>query len=352
MFITGLGTAVPNARYTQEECWNFAGSAEEVRRLTPRSQTLLRKILLGENGVEARYLALDSLDDIFKSDPDTLHRRFALHAPALAIAAARRALANAGTDLLQVDALIVSTCTGYLCPGLSSYISEGLALGPDILLLDLVGQGCGAALPNLTAAEALLASGRARHVLSVCVEICSAAFYLDDDPGVLVSACLFGDGAAAVVLASETGPSVRSVQWRTAASTTSPAHRDCLRFEAKGGLLRNVLSRQVPELAGEFAQRVLARVLTSRGLRASQIAAWILHAGGPTVLTSVRDRLGLVDADLRWSAGVLRDHGNLSSPSVLFALNAALSGGAPAGYWWMSSFGAGFSCHGALLEVQ
>jgi alkylresorcinol/alkylpyrone synthase len=207
-------------------------------------------------------------------------------------------------------------------------------------------------LPNLRTAEALLTSGRAHRVLSVCVEVCSAAFYLDDDPGVLVSACLFGDGAAAVVLSNAPGESCRRVQWKTAGSFLSPADRDYLGFEQRGGMLRNILARQVPDLAGKHAEMVLAEVLSRSGLERKQIAAWILHAGGRNILTALRERLGLAEDDLSWSAGVLREHGNISSPCVLFVLQAALSARALGGYWWMSSFGAGFSCHGALLEVE
>src|SRR5258708_2888971 len=110
-------------------------------------------------------------------------------------------------------------CTGYLCPGLTSYVSERLGLRSDALLLDLVGQGCGAALPNLRTAEALLGAGRARRVLSICVEVCSAAYYLDDDPGVLVSACLFGDGAGAAVLSNDPpAAGKKRVRWKAGAS--------------------------------------------------------------------------------------------------------------------------------------
>jgi predicted naringenin-chalcone synthase len=77
----------------------------------------------------------------------------------------------------------------------------------------------------------------------------------------------------------------------------------------------------------------------------------VMHPGGREVLLALRNRLGLSEHDLRWSAAVLRDFGNLSSASVYFVLQAALGDSAPKGYWWMSSFGAGFSCHGALLEV-
>ncbi|HTH49874.1 MAG TPA: 3-oxoacyl-[acyl-carrier-protein] synthase III C-terminal domain-containing protein, partial [Candidatus Limnocylindria bacterium] len=83
-----------------------------------------------------------------------------------------------------------------------------------------------------------------------------------------------------------------------------------------------------------------------------EVTGWILHAGGREVLAAVQDRIGLRDADLTRSAGVLRDYGNLSSPFVLFVLERALAEEAPGGWWWLSSFGAGFSCQGALLEVD
>jgi alkylresorcinol/alkylpyrone synthase len=69
------------------------------------------------------------------------------------------------------------------------------------------------------------------------------------------------------------------------------------------------------------------------------------------VLLALREKFQLSSHDVRWSEAVLRENGNMSSPSVIFALQAALADGARGGLWWMSSFGAGFSCHGALLEV-
>src|SRR5205085_11565428 len=157
----------------------------------------------GKNGVATRHLALARLEEVFDINPDVLHARFLNNAPSLATQAAERALQSAGIPPAEINGLIVSTCTGYLCPGLTSYVTERLGLKADILPLDLVGQGCGAALPNLRTAEALISSDRCRRVLSICVEVCSAAFFLDNDPGVLVSACLFGDGAGAAVLSDE-----------------------------------------------------------------------------------------------------------------------------------------------------
>jgi alkylresorcinol/alkylpyrone synthase len=352
MFLIGLGTAVPEKRYTQRECYDALQASELVRRLKPRSRSLLRKVLLGTNGIESRHLSLASLDEALELNPESLHARYADHAPALATQAAERALAEANTTPDDIDALVISTCTGYLCPGLSSYVADRLGLRADVLALDLVGQGCGAALPNWRTAEALLTAGRALKVLSVCVEVCSAAVYLDDDPGVLISACLFGDGAGAAVLSTETRAGARRVEWREGVSVLQPEHRDLLRFEQRAGMLRNVLTVQVPELAAQAVSDVLSKALDASSATRKEVCAWLAHAGGRDVLNALQSRLALSPEDLRWSAGVLRDYGNLSSASVVFALERALAGGAPSGWWWLCSFGAGFSCHGALLRVD
>jgi predicted naringenin-chalcone synthase len=350
MFITGLGTAAPAQCYSQRECWEALLHSARFRQLRPRSRAILQKVLNGSNGIVTRHLALEHLSEAFELTPDVLQRRFARNAPLLATAAAERALANSGNLPNEMDALVISTCTGYLCPGLTSYVAEGLGCRPDVLTLDIVGQGCAAALPNLTAGEALLAAGRCRRVLSVCVEVCSAALYFDDDPGVLISACLFGDGAGAAVLADSPGGR-RPVAWKTSGSLLQPNGRDLLRFEHKAGMLRNILTPQVPAVAARNAAMVLDRVLARASVPRAQVKGWVMHPGGRDVLLALREQLGLSEQDLRWSAAVLQDFGNLSSASLYFVLEAALGDSAPDGYWWMSSFGAGFSCHGALLEV-
>ena len=350
MFIVGLGTAVPPKSFTQSDCWDALQRADRPE-LTPRTRAILQGILTHDNGIERRSLALDDLDEGFEIDPDTLHRRFVKNAPALAAQAAARALADAGLQAGAIDAVVISTCTGYLCPGLTSYVAESLGMRADAVHLDLVGQGCGAAMPNLRTAEALLASGRCENVLSVCVEVCSAAFYLDNDLGVLVSACLFGDGAGAAVVSRRPRAGALSIEWKATASLHNPAQRDALRFEQVGGMLRNILTLPVPKLAGQHARKVLDGVLASEGLQRESIDAWILHAGGRKVLEELQRSIGLTRGDISWSAAVLREFGNLSSPFVFFVLKAARDAGAPPGWWWMSSFGAGFSCHGALLKV-
>jgi predicted naringenin-chalcone synthase len=351
MFIIGTGTATPPQCYSQQECWTALKNSARFRELNARSKAILKKVLTGENGIATRHLALDKLDHAFDLTPDALHARFIENAPALATLAAERALASSNVNPRAIDAILISTCTGYLCPGLTSYVGERLGLRPDVLALDLVGQGCGAALPNLQTAQALVASGNCGRVLSICVEVCSAAFYLDDDAGVLISACLFGDGAGAAVL-SPTATSGRRLKWKNSGSLLKPGDRDALRFEQKNGMLRNILTPEVPALAAKHVGTVFDDALARGHVARSQISGWIFHPGGRDVLLALREKFQLSSHDVRWSEAVLREHGNMSSPSVLFVLQAALADGAPGGLWWMSSFGAGFSCHGAVLEVE
>jgi alkylresorcinol/alkylpyrone synthase len=367
MYLRSVATATPPARYTKAECLEAFERSDWFGRLDPRSHFLARTVLQRDNGIEARRLALDSLAEVFAIDPDTLSGRFLAHAPALATDAARRALARAGLEPASIDGIVVSTCTGYLCPGLSGHVIERLGLRTDVQAYDLVGQGCAAAVPNLQIGRALIASGACEHVLSICVEVSSAAMYLDDDPGVLISACLFGDGAGAAVLGRDPaardagsggrgdgvrGAAGRRIAWRDAASFIEPKERDALMFEQRGGMLRNILTRRVPVLAAERAHGLLEAVLGRHGLVADDVAAWILHAGGRDVLQAVARRFARDPDDFRYSSGVLREYGNLSSAFVYFVLDAALADGAPGGWWWLSAFGAGFSAHGALLEVD
>jgi len=352
MYVTAIGTALPERRFTKNDCWEAFTTSSWFGRLDARAHMIARAVLSRDNGIDERWLSVDSLDEIFEIDPDTLLRRFASHAPQLASDAGRAALREAKLSRDDIDAVIVTTCTGYLCPALSGYVVERLGLRRDVLCFDLVGQGCAGALPNWQVAAALLSGPRVAHVLSICVEICSAAMYLDNDPGVLISACLFGDGAGAAVLSSKAPVDGRRIRCHETGSVINPEEREALRFESRAGLLRNILTRAVPALAADHVAQVLHATLDRSGVRCRDITNWIMHAGGRDVLLALQHKLELDPRQLDYSRDALRRYGNLSSAFVYFVLEAAIRDRAAGGWWWMSTFGAGFACHGALLEVD
>jgi alkylresorcinol/alkylpyrone synthase len=347
MYLHALATALPPATFTQAECWNIVQRSEARQRLNRRSVLTLQAILCHDSGIATRHFALADIERVFSLTPDELNEGFRREAPQLAARALTAALTQAGLVAGQVDALLICTCTGYLCPGVTSYVAEQLGLRTDVFLQDLVGLGCGAAIPSLRAAQAVLAAQPAAVVACVAVEVCSAAFYLDDDPGVLTSACLFGDGAAATIWRGVPGP---SGLWCDNFSTLhQPEYRDRIRFEMRQGKLRNRLHASVPGLAAAAVAELLAGERRRPGSR--PIARIIAHVGGRDVLNAIEK--SCPGFDLTPSRQILRECGNMSSPSVLFALERALRDGAPdeKGDWWLTSFGAGFSAHGCRVGL-
>lgn len=341
MFLRSLATALPPHAYTAADCWAAVGRTDLPGRLRPVSLRLMRRILHSDSGIATRCFAIDDPSRLVALDADGLNEHFRTQAPALAAAALRQALARAGVEPAGLDALFLCTCTGYLCPGVTSYVAERLGLRPDAVLHDVVGLGCGAAIPTLRAAAAHLAAHPTHRVATVAVEVCSAAFCLDDDPGVIVSALLFGDGAAAAVWTADGAAGLPRVH--DFRSVHRPEHRDRIRFETRGGRLRNLLDLQLAPVVGETVRALHDRMGAERAV------AILPHGGGRDVLDELERALpGRTFPEAR---EVLRSCGNMSSPSVLFALERHLAAPAPPGPRWLVSFGAGFSCHAVWLEL-
>jgi alkylresorcinol/alkylpyrone synthase len=340
MFLRSIHGAVPSSWLKQEDCLDLFLKSGTGRTLEGRSKNLLEKVLRGNSGIEKRHFAHEDLERLFGLDAGELNLAFEDLAPGLAGNALAGALERAGLGAGEVAALLVCSCTGYLCPGLSSHIAERLGLREDAYLLDVVGLGCGAAIPLLRSAAGFLALHPGAKVACVAVEVCSAAFYLDDDPGVLISACLFGDGACATVWSDEASGALGrcggfdTLHW--------PQHREKVRFVNAGGKLKNKLCRTVPEVCGEAVGVLQGR--SGNGHRPTVL----VHPGGKLVLDAIAGGCPQ-GGDLAQSRSVLRDYGNMSSPSVLFALERWLRDGRES-HAWLSSFGAGFSCHACGFE--
>jgi predicted naringenin-chalcone synthase len=345
MYLRALATATPPHSFTQRECLDLVqASPETLSRLDRRSRLTLGAILRGDSGIERRQFALHDPEKLFRLDADGLNEEFRTAAPELAGRALTRALEEAGLAPGEIDVLIITTCTGYLCPGVSSYVAESLGLRGDAWLQDIVGLGCGAAVPALRTAASILTADPGLKVACVSVEICSAAFYLDNDPGVVVSACLFGDGAAATIWQGEKKDA--HLRCHDFSSLHQPEHRDLIRFEQREGKLRNLLHPTVPDLAAKAVAQ-----LYRAAERAKPVARVLSHAGGRDVIEAIERELP--GARLDATREVLRQHGNMSSPSVLFALEQARrkSMPTPEEDWWMVSFGAGFSAHACRLSA-
>jgi alkylresorcinol/alkylpyrone synthase len=346
--IIGLGTANPPLRLAQQAIYQ---GYVELLPLSDRAKSLLKRIFVDNQSIGFRHLGLDNFADALEDSQDALIARYKKFAVQSSVEAARKALDDAELTPDEVDALVVNTCTGYLCPGLSSYVAEALPLKKRVRPFDLQGMGCGGALPNLETAYNFLQANPDRHVLTVTVEICSATLYFDEAPDILVSNALFGDGAAATVITNGAQGN-GYLRLKDFAAGLFPQDRQHLHYRTENSKLRNVLSRHVPQVGAGHGKSVVDRLLAAHDLNYADIAHWIVHPGGERVLDAFQQALDLPDEEITASRTVLYNYGNMSSASVLFVLDEVLRSRAPrpGELGVVCSFGAGFSAFAGLVE--
>jgi predicted naringenin-chalcone synthase len=339
-----MGYANPGHRYPQRAIYEFAARHVPAYR-NPRIEQIFMS-----SDIEHRYLAFDM--DTLRPDEsaDDLHRRFALHSTAAGADAARRCLADAGCTPADVDCLVVVSCTGYVCPGLTALLARELGMRDDVQRADLVGMGCAGALPGLQRASDYAIANPGRRALVVTVEICSACYYVDDTLETVVGNAICGDGAAAVLVSAEERPGRPAI--RRFETLLEPAYIHTVGFQFREGKLRIVLSKDIRDVAGSLAERVITRMLNREGRTKQEIAHWVIHSGGRKVIDSVRDAVGLTEEQLRRSRRVLKEYGNMSSPTVLFVLQDTQESSAPAAgdLGVMLAMGPGLAVEGCLLE--
>ncbi len=342
MYLHSIATANPPHRYSQQDCFHAMKQGEWFAQLEQKSQKLLEKVLTGDSGIAERQFALKEISPVFSKNAQELNEHFEREATILAALALEKCLAESATRADEIDALFLCTCTGYLCPGLTSHIAEKVGLRHDTYLSDMVGLGCGAAIPTLRAAHGYLSANPAATVAVVAVEICSAAFHVENDGGVLISLCLFGDGAAASLWKGSA--ELANTTWKMSHfhTTHRPEHREKIRFTNHMGKLRNQLHRSVPILAAE----AVATLYEKRSTTPDQILA---HSGGRDVIEALEAALPFHLLETR---DVLREHGNMSSPSVLFALEKRLASNPEDRSWWLTAFGAGFAAHSCEMHRE
>jgi alkylresorcinol/alkylpyrone synthase len=313
--------------------------------MSSRSLSLMKK-LFSHPSIMKRHFAIDDQESFFHEDPDGRIARFTRWAIDLSSEAIVSALAKAGLTTKDISGLVVNTCTGYICPGISTYLIEKLALSRQAQVYDLVGSGCGGAVPNLQIAESLLKM-KEGVIVSVSVEICSATFQMEDDLSLIVSNTLFGDGAAAAVIWNRR----EGLKLISSASRYVPEDRDAIRYIHKNGQLYNQLATNLPQLIKRAVSQVVRDVLEPHSLQVNDVKYWALHSGGEKIINTIKGEIGLSEAQLSATRAILSEYGNMSSPTAWFVLRELMQRGIEEGEWCiMVAFGAGLSAHSFLFR--
>ncbi len=339
--IVNIATANPSLRMNQADTLK---EVLKVANISPRARNLYERFF-GDHGIGHRHFAFIDVDTVFKETYDQAVERFEKASTEIGSKAGRDALEKSLLMPGHVDALIVTTCTGYVCPGLATHVAQQMGLREDIFLLDLVGQGCGAAGPALRAADHFLKANPNSVALVICVEICSAAFSDGESVDLLISNAIFADGAAAAVVSNR--PETGGLQMHEFQSLLLPEYRDELRFKTKNSRLCNVISKRVPSLAASAVRRIGMKMDVLYG----EPDYYAFHPGGRVILDAIQEEMGLNDRQMQPSRDILKNFGNMSSPSILFVLENILSSSdiKNGQTIFAFTFGAGFSAYSLSL---
>jgi predicted naringenin-chalcone synthase len=351
--IAGTGIAYPPPA-SQQDLWDgfFSRHFGGVQRAI--AQRIFRN-----SGVLTRHAAVNPLvEDVSGWSTGRRMERYLAEAMPLGKAAVGDALAAAALDPTEVGLFAVCSCTGYATPGLDILLARDLGMGPDAQRLAIGHMGCYAALPGL-GAVADFVRARQRPAVLLCAELTSLhAQPPTTDTQQIVAHALFSDGAAAVVLrpsgdGTVAGAGVGGYAVVDLASTTDVATADYMTWDVTDLGFRIGLSTRVPDVLDEHVAGLVDGLLARHGLVRSDVAGWAVHPGGPRILTVVQERLGLSDGQVAPSRGVLAEHGNSSSPTVLVILDrvttAGPDGAAPE-HVVALAFGPGLTLYATLLR--
>jgi alkylresorcinol/alkylpyrone synthase len=245
----------------------------------------------------------------------------------LFVEAATRALEEAGLEACAVDTIVTVSSTGIATPSLEARVMGRMGFRSDVSRVPVFGLGCAGGATGLGLAAKLAKVSPGSVVLFVTVEMCSLAFRFQDvGKADIISAALFGDGAAACVLrAGDEGFATIT----GTAETTWPDTLDIMGWRIEENGLAVVLNRAIPTFARQNMRAAMERMLAGQELTVGDVDRFICHPGGAKVVDAIELALELGQGALVHEREVLRDHGNMSAPTALFVLDRVRKAGMP-----------------------
>ncbi|MFI1050868.1 type III polyketide synthase [Streptomyces griseoruber] len=349
--VRAIRTAMPPYRYAQEELTEAIG---DLCLPSGADRTLLRR-LHASAGVRARHLALPieryaDLGDFGQSNDAWLAVGLELGEEALV-----GALQEAGLGPADVDLLVCTSITGIAAPSLDARLAGRLGLRPDVKRLPVFGLGCVAGAAGLARLHDYLRGHPADTAVLLSIELCSLTLQRRDDSRAnLVAGALFGDGAAALVArgSAGAGPEAAGPFVVATRSRLYPDTEQLLGWDIGPTGFRVVIDAGVPDIVRDHFGRHLRAFLADHGLTTDDIGSWVCHPGGPKVLSTMTDTLGLPDDALQTAWHSLATVGNMSSASVLHILQKTWEFNRPEPGTWgvLLAMGPGFCSEVVLLR--
>jgi alpha-pyrone synthase len=364
-YISSIGIATPDIKIAQGQVASLMTETLEMEEMESTRLSALYRA----TGIEHRYTVVEDYsrkNGEFEFFPNTagmepfptigprmrLYEKFALK---LALKAIAECLNPVEIELKEITHVITVSCTGLYAPGLDIELVEKLKLNPSVQRTCINFMGCYAAFNALKVADCVCKANENSKVLIVCVELCSLHFLKNKNPDQLVSNALFGDGAAAVLVEGKRQKKGKCLSMESFYCSLSLDGKKDMAWHITDHGFEMTLSSYVPEMIRSGIKNLTDKLLANLNMKLSSVDYFAIHPGGKRILEAIEAELGLSKEDNRYAYQVLKDYGNMSSPTVLFVLYSILSDlkNSDKGKNILSfAFGPGLTLESMLLKVH
>jgi alkylresorcinol/alkylpyrone synthase len=343
--LLSLATAVPPYSVTQEQAKAkarelFAGRKELFDRLQG---------VFDNAGIDQRNIVAPVDWYAHEHRWEARNQLYLEAAEELFIEASAKAISDAGLTADQIDGVVSVSTTGIATPSLEARAGPRVGLRGTAKRVPLFGLGCAGGVSGLATAARLASAEPGSRWLFVTVETCSISVRFDnDDPASIVATALFGDGAAAAVVGVGGGaPALGTIA--AAGELLWPDTLGIMGWRVEDPGFAVVFDRAIPPFVTAELKAALTAMLEDFGVPWDEIGRLCSHPGGAKVVEAIEAAMKLPSGSLDLEREVLREHGNMSAPTVLFVLAKLLKRGLP-DKTLLTAFGPGFTCAGLLLE--
>lgn len=345
--ITSVAKALPKYTRTTKEIIPYLDIW-----LDGQESRFKRKIIkIFENaGVDRRYSIMDAEEVFLHTSFEEKNDIYERESVKLAEQSLNKALLKSSLKAGDIDFLITVSCTGIMIPSLDAYLINNLNMRQDVVRLPVTEMGCAAGVSGIIYAKNFLKANPGKRAAVVAVESPTATFQLEDFSMVnMVSAAIFGDGAASVILSSceeDNGPVILDEEMYHFYNAI-----EMMGFKLRNSGLQMVLDKSVPETIAAHFPEIIHPFLEKNGLEISDVDHLIFHPGGKKIVQTVESLFGTLGKNIDDTKEVLQLYGNMSSVTVLYVLQRFMEKNINKGEkGLMLSFGPGFSAQRVLLE--
>ena len=320
--------------------------------LSGQDERFIRKALkiFGNAGVDKRYSIMEPAEVFTATTFEKKNDIYIRECTKLAEQSLKKALDKANWKAQDIDYIITVSCTGVMIPSVDAYLINSLKMKQDIVRLPVTEMGCAAGISGIIYAKNFLKANPGKRAAVVAVESPTATFQLTDfSMANIVSAAIFGDGAATILLSScpeDEGPEIVAEEMYHFYNA-----EQMMGFKVTDTGLQMILDETVPETIAEHFPNIVHPFLERHQSGIEEINHLIFHPGGRKIIQTVEELFGSLGKNIDDTRQVLKEYGNMSSVTVLYVLERFLEKEIPAGEkGMMLSFGPGFSAQSILLE--